>query len=134
MHGFLYALLSTFGLTWIAWQCICLLTSYREARRIGLPVVISPTGTLNPLWIILYKATPIIPLLQWLPFNLGRWAKLTYMGWQFDDKDAIHRELGTAFVLCTPGLNEVHLADGSAVHAVLTRRKEFIKPSIMYGQ
>lgn len=132
MHGLV--LLSTCVLTAVAWKTISLLRSYTEARRIGLPIILSPTRTLSPLWIILCKATPIVPLLQWLPLNLGRWAKVTYMGWQFDDKNAIHQELGPAFVLCTPGLNEVHLADPSAVHMVLTHRKEFIKPSIMYGQ
>lgn len=127
-------LFGTCIVTAIAWQAISLLKSYSEARRIGLPIVLSPTRTLNPLWIILCKITPIVSLLQYLPFNLGRWARVSYMGWQFDDKDATHQELGTAFVLCTPGLNEVHLADPSAAHMVLTRRKEFIKPSVMYGQ
>ena len=56
------------------------------------------------------------------------------MGWQFDDKRAIHDELGPAFVLCTPGINEVIVADPTAVHTILTRRKDFVKPGIMYGR
>lgn len=132
MHGLLL-----FGIcigTWITWQGLALLRSYREACSIGLPIILSPTRTLNPVWIVLGKATPILSVLQHLPLNLGNWARFTYIGWQYDDKGAIHQMLGPAFVLCTPGLNEVHLADPSAAHTVLTQRKDFIKPLMMYGQ
>ncbi|KAI9713837.1 MAG: hypothetical protein M1820_000567 [Bogoriella megaspora] len=119
--------------TWSAWTCVNLFKNYRIARKINLPIIVSPTGTLNPLWIITYKLIPsIIPLLDLLPLKVGRWARYTYMGWQFDDKHAIHDELGPAFVLCTPSLNEVIVADSSAVHSILSRRKDFIKPAIMY--
>lgn len=133
MAGFLL-LFGICCITGMTWRTISLLTSFREARSIGLPVIISPTRTLDSLWIMLYKTTPILTLLQWLPFSLGRWARYSSLDWQFDDKDAVHRELGPAFVLCTPGLNEVHIADPSAAHAVLTRGKEIIKPLMMYGQ
>ena len=119
-------------LAWVIWTFISLLSNYKAARRIGLPVIISPVSSLNPLWILTYRALPILPLLEYLPFGLGTWSKCTYMGWNFDDKYALHEELGRAFTLVTPSLNEVWIAEPDAAHVVLSRRKEYIKPANMY--
>ncbi|KAL8895007.1 MAG: hypothetical protein Q9207_008336, partial [Kuettlingeria erythrocarpa] len=56
------------------------------------------------------------------------------MGWAFEDKYRIHDELGPIFTLVTPAGNEVTIADPEAAHAVLARRKDFIKPAAMYEQ
>ncbi|PSR88502.1 cytochrome P450 [Coniella lustricola] len=125
-------LLSTLVVAWASWQAIALAKSYREARAIGLPIIVSPTTTMSPLWLVVYRLTPILWICEQLPNGIGRWARYSRMGWQYEDKDAAHRELGPAFVLCTPGVNEVHLADPAAVHTVLRQRKEFVKPGIIY--
>ncbi|KAI4170343.1 MAG: hypothetical protein LQ346_008873, partial [Caloplaca aetnensis] len=46
----------------------------------------------------------------------------------------MHDELGPIFTLVTPAGNEVTVADPEAAHAVLARRKDFIKPAAMYEQ
>ena len=56
------------------------------------------------------------------------------MGWQFDDKSALHANLGPIFTIVTPACNEIIVADPAATHAILAKRKEFIKPAIMYDQ
>ena len=131
----MHLLLSLFVLfaTWISWTCFCLLRNYRLVRSIDLPIVISPTATLNPLWIIAYKLIPwTIPALKLLPTSIGKWVDHTYMGWQFDDKHAVHDKLGPAFVLCTPSINEVIIADPLTADTILHKRKDFVKPAIMY--
>ena len=55
------------------------------------------------------------------------------MGWPFDDKYAIHQKLGNAFILITPSVNELVLADSEAVAHVQAQRKDFVKPPLMYG-
>lgn len=55
------------------------------------------------------------------------------MGWSFQDKHKLHDKLGPLFTLVTPAGNEVTVADPQAAHAVLARRKDYIKPAIMYG-
>lgn len=115
------------------WTSLGVYRNYVIARRIGLPIVISPVSTLNPFWILSYRAFPAILSLKHLPFGLGTWARCTSMGWAFEDKYRIHDELGPIFTLVTPAGNEVTLADPEAAHAVLARRKDFIKPAAMYG-
>ena len=56
------------------------------------------------------------------------------MGWPFDDKDALHQELGPIFTIVTPAGLEVTIADPQVTHAVFAKRKEFIKPAVMYDQ
>lgn len=56
------------------------------------------------------------------------------MGWTFNDKYALHDELGDLFAVVSPGTIEVIVADPQAAHAVLARRKDYIKPAVMYEQ
>ncbi|KAL8896183.1 MAG: hypothetical protein Q9192_003221 [Flavoplaca navasiana] len=56
------------------------------------------------------------------------------MGWAFQDKHKLHDEIGPIFTLVTPAANEVTIADPEAAHAVLARRKDYIKPAVMYEQ
>lgn len=112
---------------------ISLLANYQSARQIGLPIIISPIFSLNPFWILLHRCTPILPFLKSLPFHLGKWARCNYIGWQFAEKHALHKELGDAFLLVSPSKIELMVADADAVNVILGRRKEYIKPAMMYG-
>ncbi|KAF7511089.1 hypothetical protein GJ744_005320 [Endocarpon pusillum] len=123
---------TTSTLAWVIWTVISLLSNYKAARRIGLPVIISPVSSLDPLWILTYRALPILRLFKSLPFGLGKWSRCAYMGWSFDDKYSPHKELDLAFALVTPSLNEVWIADPDAAHVVLSRRKEYIKSVKLY--
>jgi len=117
-----------------SWTIISIISNFNTARKIGLPVIISPLSPLNPLWILTYRTFPFVLSLRHLPFGLGKWARCTSLGWAFQDKHALHDELGPVFILVTPSGNEITVADPQATHTILSRRKEFIKPAIMYGR
>lgn len=117
----------------LSWTIISITSNYVTARKIGLPIVISPVSPLNPLWILTYRAFPSVLSLNRLPFGFGTWARCTFLGWTFKDKHALHDELGSVFVIVTPGGNEVTMADPQATHDVLSNRKGFIKPAVIYG-
>lgn len=121
-------------LAFLSWTFFSVISTYNTARKIALPVIISPVSPLNPLWILTYRTFPFVLLLKHLPFGLGKWARCTYMGWTFHDKHALHDELGPVFIVVTPSGNEVSVADPQATHTILSRRKEFIKPAVMYEQ
>lgn len=127
------SILSSVVVAWVMWNSISLWINYRTARRIGLPIIVSPVAALNPMWILAHRFLPLLPFLQSLPLDLGKWARCSFMGWTFQDKYLLHQELGLVFVLVTPSLNEVFVADPVAAHTVLSKRKEFIKPAVMYG-
>ena len=80
---------ATVILIWVIWQAIQFARSYRLARSIGLPILISPISTENPLWLLTYKVGPawVMAFLRWLPTGMGM--KYSYDGWQFDDRHAI---------------------------------------------
>ena len=116
-----------------SWNLTSLFANYQSARQIGLPIIISPIFSLNPFWILLHRCTPILPVLNALPFNWGKWARCNYIGWQFTEKHALHKDLGDAFLLVSPSKIELMVADADAVNVILGRRKEYIKPAMMYG-
>jgi cytochrome P450 len=119
--------------SWGAWSCHSLYQNYRKAQAFGFPIVIVPVGSLNPLWILIYNVfTPSRDLLRRLPFGLGDWVQYSYFGWTYHDGGAAHRTMGPSFVLCTPAYFEIVVADPTAALAVLTRRKEYTKPMIIY--
>ena len=118
----------------VTWTIISIIRNYSIARKIGLPIIVSPVSPLNPLWILTSRAFPSILLLRYLPFGFGKWARCTVLGWTFKDKHALHDELGSVFVIVTPGGNEVTVADAEITYNLLSRRKDFIKPAVMYGR
>lgn len=126
---------STAAIAWILWTSISLLLNYRAARKLALPIIISPLSALNPLWMLTLKLFPVLPgFLQLFPFGLGKWARCSYIGWTFQDKCALHDELGLVFVLVTPSGNELWVADPNTAHIVLSKRKEYVKPTEMYSE
>ena len=132
MHNLMYV--GSVLLAWFLWMFTSLVKNYWIARKIGLPMVISPATPLNPFWIICYRVFPQVLWLRYLPLGLGRWVRCTFMGWTFNDKYALHDELGNLFVVVSPGAIEVIVADPQAAHTVLARRKDYIKPAVMYEQ
>ena len=129
----MFAIFSGAVICWILWTLASLSSNYKAARRIGLPVIVSPVSSLNPLWLISIRTFPILPLLKSLPFGLGKWARCAYPGWNFEDKYELHKELGGAFTLVTPTVNEWWIADPDAAYAILSARKDFIKPALIYS-
>lgn len=129
----LLLLVGTCVLASVIWTAYSVWRNYLTARQIGLPIVISPVSTLNPFWILTWKGFPAVLSLRRLPFGFGTWARCTSMGWSFQDKHQLHDELGPLFTLVTPAGNEVTVADPQVAHAVLARRKDYIKPAVMYG-
>ena len=130
----LIVVLASIILASLSWTFFSFISYYNTARKIALPVVISPVSPLNPLWILTYRAFPWVLSLKHLPFGLGTWARCTYLGWQYHDKHALHDELGRVFMIVTPSGNEVSVADSQATHTIFSRRKDFIKPAVMYGR
>lgn len=119
--------------TWTVWNGVSLYRNYSLAKASGLSVVIQPVCNMNPFLIIITKLNPwLAPALQKLPFDLGYWARFSYFGWPYDDARGSHNRLGPVFIICTPNYNEVVIGDPGAANYVLTRRKEFIKPELMY--
>lgn len=68
-----------------------------------------------------------------LPSWLGKWTRCAHMSWMFQDNSALHEELGKIFVLVTPSVNQVIVADPEATYSIMQRRKEFVKPIAMYS-
>lgn len=50
----------------------------------------------------------------------------------YPDKHKIHDELGPAFIICTPWIIELVIADAETTEFILNNRKTFLKPKMFY--
>jgi len=75
----------------------------------------------------------LIPILEKLPLGLGEWTSRAEVGWTYYTKFEVHAKYGDAFIIVSPGGNEIILAEPSAADDVTRRRNDFIKDPQMYG-
>lgn len=133
MASFYLYLFGTTIMAWLLWTCVSLLINYNIACRMGYPMVISPVHPLNLVWILMRRAFLVNPTAPNLPSGLGKWTRCSHLAWMFHDKYALHEELGKIFVLVTPNGNEMIVADPEVAYYMMSRRKEFVKPIMMYS-
>ncbi|EXJ83070.1 hypothetical protein A1O1_06688 [Capronia coronata CBS 617.96] len=118
-------------LAYFLWTLVRLAVNYVEARTIGLPILFCPVNPAGPLWMLTKDS--LIPIFLRLPFGLGEWAGRAEVGWTFKERFAIHAKYGEAFIIVSPGENDVVLANPAATEEVMRRRNDFIKNPAMYG-
>ncbi len=122
-------IIASIAIALISWPVINLLKNYIEARKIGLPIVVNPIDLMNPVWILTQKR--LIPLLEALPFGLGKWVSYSGLGSVFSNRYSLHSKNGPAFLVVTPKEINVFVDDAKAVEDILSRRKDFIKAEEM---
>lgn len=113
-------------LLWLSQPLRKLAANYKAAASSGLPFIVCPVDPDNIVWRLssVYLRTTFD---KWLPTAVNQRLKLATFGWEFHVKWAIHGKLGSIFILVTPGLNQVWIADPEAAIDVLARYKEFVK-------
>lgn len=87
----------------LAWHLICIYINYRQARLVGLPIIVTPINALNPLWVL--SQPWLIPILQRVPFGLCNFVNYSSLSRPYADKHTLHDQLGDAFMIVGPGEN-----------------------------
>ena len=113
-------------------HCNALYANYRRACGTGLPIVICPIDPKGLIWMLGYRR--LIPFIEKLPSSWRRFTRYSYVGWTFDDKYASQKELGEAFLLATPGENELFVNDAGVIDAILSSPKDYPKPTALYRE
>lgn len=79
--------------------------NYREAKRMGLPIVCSPVYSRSLPWLAL---SPLLgPLLLKAPFGLGSWVRYNRYMWVLEEKASAFQEKGKMFVVVAPAKLQV---------------------------
>ena len=124
------AVIATVAIALLAWPVVNTFRYYMKARKIGLPIVITPAVPLNPFWLLLI---PLVgPLTSSLPGYLGEFLNYGRFAWYFQTKMRVLEKLGPAFVIVSPGGIQIQLCDGNAVEELLYRSNDFPKPASYY--
>jgi cytochrome P450 len=114
---------------WILYVVYCLAVNYSKARKTGLPLVILPIDSGNPLWMSI--DTRVLPFFRRLPFGFKNFTRFNWRGWEIEDRYKAHQELGDAFIFVTPGKNWLQLCNAEAVADIFARKGEFTRPTEM---
>ncbi|OAA59773.1 Cytochrome P450 [Niveomyces insectorum RCEF 264] len=110
---------------WFVSSAVRFAANYRDARRLGLPIVLSPINPLNLAFVVLNA--PLRPFLERvIPTAVYEQLKILFYGWEFRDKHGVHDRIGPVFVMVTPNVNEIWCADPAMAQAILARRKDFV--------
>ena len=119
-------------ITYVGSGIFGLYRGYQQARRFGLPIIISPVQPLNLIWAL---SSPIVlPLCQkYLPFGLDHYFNYVSIDWPYKDRYRSHERYGDAFVVVNPRWISLWVSDATAIDEVMSRRKEFTKPTMFYG-
>lgn len=75
-------------------------SNYHAAKKMGLPVVVSPVNARNVFWLLTQKF--IAPIIYAAPFGLGSWAKITIRGWLWEGHEKMYQDKGKVWVLASP--------------------------------
>src|ERR1700748_1409067 len=89
---------------WVASTAYALFSNYCIARRTGLPLLITPIDSDNLFWVLVsdfarHYLEPILPT-----FLHGM--KVNVYGWEFREKYRLNHQVGSTFLLVTPGRME----------------------------
>jgi cytochrome P450 len=119
----------------ILWPLASLTQNYLRVRPLGLPILLTPFGRLNPLWIITQPY--LAPLFTWLstlggPFAIFNFVHYSTNSWFFFSRHTLHLRYGSAFFIISPGETQLIIADAATADDVQSRRKDFLKNETMY--
>lgn len=119
-------------LAWVLYLLYGLKVNYDIARKTGLPLIILPFDSANPLWMIIDRK--VVGLVRRIPFCSGNFTIFNWRGWEIHDRYRAHQELGDAFILVTPGKLYLWLCDVEAVSEIFQRRTDFTRPPEAVGR
>jgi hypothetical protein len=74
---------------WLLASVNSLLQNIERAKSTSLPIVISPIGVHNPIWMLSQHA--LMSLIEKLPFGLGSFTDLNKHDWNYHDKYRMHQ-------------------------------------------
>lgn len=109
-----------------------LLVNYNAARKTGLPFIVLPFDSGNPLWLIIDRK--IVQFVRRIPFCSGTFTRFNWRGWEIWDRYRAHQQLGDAIFFVTPGKNYLQLCDAEAVSDIFQRRAGFPRPPESTGK
>lgn len=102
---------------------------YRIACKTGLPLIVIPFSWQDPLWLIFRRR---LGWLGYLPIGSRGWIKYGNTGWSLHDKYETHKQLGDAFVLVSPTMCLVMVAEPNAATEIFSKYKKWQRPKELY--
>lgn len=109
--------------TLLVWSYLSIKRNKVIAEKVGFPILIKWISPVNPVWMIL--GSSIVTTARKLNLGTRNFRRMYFFGWEGNERSQIHEELGSIFMLVTPGGNWLCISDAEAINDILRRPKEF---------
>jgi cytochrome P450 len=105
-----------------------MIANYLQARKLGIPIVVTPVSSQEALWII------VQPYLRRFRHVPGLRNALTFgdFAWAQDERHRPHQKYGNVFAIVSPGRTEIVVNDPVAAVEVQSHYKTWLKPGDLY--
>ena len=126
-----YTLPFLLGGLYILYGIYCLAVNVRNARKIGVPLVIIPISQENPFWMLF--GNRIASVIEKV-FGESHFTRFSIRGWVYYDKNRAALDFGEHFVIVDPGKIWFYVCNAESLNEVIRRRNDFRRPLEMLGQ
>lgn len=135
-HSIMFtSLLLTFLLAYSVWTLACLELNVRKARALRVPIVRTPFGGNNYLWVILQPFLWAILDLLPIPWaSYPDFVRFSHRNWQFLEKSHPTESFGSVWVLVSPAGTSLHFSDPDTIEEIYSRWRDFIRPVQKYSK
>jgi cytochrome P450 len=107
----------------VVWSAQSLYANKRKAQATGLPLLVRWVSPINPLWMIF--GSGIVHKCRALGIGTKNFHRFYMFGWEGNERHLVHQELGSVFMLVSPGGIWMIVNDAQVMAEVIQRRADF---------
>lgn len=115
-------------LAWLAVRSYRLTLNYMAARKLGIPIVLTPVSWEDNWWILIWG---YFAWIRHIPV-VGYWLPFSHHAWTLEARYRPHQRHGDVFVIVSPNRNEIMVNDPAAGVEVQAHYKAWAKPPPLY--
>lgn len=131
MMASLWLYIGTLFLSYIGLSILQLAYNYQKAKRIGLPVLVTPVDPSNVPYML--SSGWLEPLLRrCLPLGLGNFVEYNSRDWNYDKINDLQERIGDTFIIVSPKQIRVFTGNAKASDELCRRRRDFVKAVALY--
>lgn len=107
----------------LTWSYLSIKRNEAVAESVGFPILVKWISPINPFWMI--TGSTIVKTCRRLHIGTANFKRMYFFGWEGNERSRIHEELGSVFMVVTPGGNWLCVSDANAINEIVRRPKDF---------
>lgn len=119
--------------TYCIWSLACLEINMRKARAFKVPLIRTPFGANNYIWVILQPIVWHVLNRLSIPWSsCPDFIRFSHRNWHFLEKSNPTACFGPVWALVSPAGMSLHFSDPDAIEEIYSRWRDFVRPIHKY--